>query len=143
MIPAVPTDGLPTPFAERVLDLVEGVPPGRVVAYGDVAALLGEGGARQVGRVMALWGGGVPWWRVVRADGSPAPGHEEEALRRLVADGTPLRSAGTRVDLRAARWAGPSVGPGLSDRRGGMESVGGPIVDEAARDRTRGGTRGG
>jgi hypothetical protein len=30
------------------------------------------------------------------------PGHEQEALRRLRAEGTPLR--GERVDLRTAAW---------------------------------------
>jgi alkylated DNA nucleotide flippase Atl1 len=103
-------DGLPSPYAERVLDLVERVPAGRVVTYGDVAAYLGEGGPRQVGRVMALFGGGVPWWRVVRASGHPAPGLEREALRRLRDDGTALASDGTRVDLAAARWD-PSARP--------------------------------
>jgi alkylated DNA nucleotide flippase Atl1 len=97
-------DGLPSPYAERVLDLVERVPAGRVVTYGDVAAHLREGGPRQVGRVMALFGGGVPWWRVVRASGQPAQGHEREALRRLRDDGTPLVVDGSRVDLAAARW---------------------------------------
>ena len=47
-----PSAGLPTPFAEAVLDLVEQIPPGRVMAYGDVAGALGTGGARAVGTVM-------------------------------------------------------------------------------------------
>jgi alkylated DNA nucleotide flippase Atl1 len=94
----------PTEFAERVLDLVERIPPGRVMAYGDIAEYLGEGGPRQVGRVMALWGGAVPWWRVIRADGSLPPSHTREARPRYVAEGTPLR--GERVDMRRARWDG-------------------------------------
>jgi alkylated DNA nucleotide flippase Atl1 len=53
---------------------------------------------------MALWGGAVSWWRVLRADGSPPPGHEREALRHYRAEGTPLRSGGTKVDLATARW---------------------------------------
>lgn len=57
-------------YAERVLEVAERIPPGRVMTYGDVAEWLGVGGPRQVGRVMALYGGAVPWWRVVRADGS-------------------------------------------------------------------------
>jgi alkylated DNA nucleotide flippase Atl1 len=106
--------GLPTPYAERVLDLVDCVPSGRVVAYGDVARMLGEGGPRQVGRVMALWGGGVPWWRVVRADGRPAAGHEREALRRLRGERAPLVAGGDRVDMALARWVSSS------DQRGGI-----------------------
>lgn len=101
----VPQD-LPV-YAERVLDLVERVPRGRVVTYGDAAGLLGEGSGRTVGRVMALYGGAVPWWRVVLSTGRPAPGHEAEALRRLRADGVALRgSPPDRVDLSLARWLG-------------------------------------
>lgn len=95
-----------SPYAERVLDLVERIPPGRVMAYGDIADYLGEGGPRQVGRVMSTWGGGVPWWRVVHADGTPAPGHERRCLAHWHDEGTPLR--GERVDMRLARWDGGS-----------------------------------
>ncbi|MCO5971963.1 MGMT family protein [Actinoallomurus soli] len=102
--------GDPTEFAERVLDVVERIPPGRVMAYGDVAEFLGEGGPRQVGRVMALWGGGVPWWRVIRADGSPPQCHEQRAMRHYRAEGTPLR--GERVDMRLARWTGDAAETG-------------------------------
>jgi alkylated DNA nucleotide flippase Atl1 len=99
-----PGAGLPTPFAESVLDLVEQIPPGRVMAYGDVAAALGTGGARAVGTVMARFGSGVPWHRVIRSDGSPPAGHEAEALRRHRREGTPLTASGTRIDMTAARW---------------------------------------
>lgn len=98
---------MPSPYAERVLDLVARVPAGQVVSYGDVAELLGEGGPRQVGRVLARYGGGVPWWRVLRADGSPAPGLQRKAFDALRAEGTPMRPPGDRVDMAAARWAGP------------------------------------
>ncbi|MFC0555232.1 MGMT family protein [Planotetraspora thailandica] len=98
------TRGEPTPYAERVLDVVERIPPGKVMSYGDVAEFLGEGGPRQVGRVMALWGGAVPWWRVIRADGSAADGLQSECLAHWREESTPLR--GTRVDMRKARWDG-------------------------------------
>src|SRR3954465_9469026 len=97
-------EGEPTEFAERVLEVVERIPPGRVMAYGDIAEYLGEGGPRQVGRVLALWGGAVPWWRGVRADGSPPARHETRALHHYRQEGTPLR--GDRVDMRSARWDG-------------------------------------
>ncbi len=119
---------LPTPIAERVLDLVARIPPGRVMAYGDIAAWFADNagevgeadeaggvregservtlGPRQVGRVMSRYGGGVPWWRVLRADGTHAPGVAEEGLRRLRAEGPPMRAGGTRVDMAKARWDG-------------------------------------
>lgn len=55
-------------LVERVLRAVEQVPPGRVVAYGDLAALVGIG-PRQVGSIMRHWGGNVAWWRVTNAAG--------------------------------------------------------------------------
>ncbi|GBQ00524.1 DNA-binding protein [Streptomyces spongiicola] len=109
-------------YAERVLGVAEHIPPGRVMTYGDIAEWLGEGGPRQVGRVMALYGGAVPWWRVVRSDGALLPGHEPRALRHYRAEGTPLRQAPPgavghvpRLDMRRARWDGvtrAADGPG-------------------------------
>jgi alkylated DNA nucleotide flippase Atl1 len=94
-------------YASRVLDVVDAIPAGQVMSYGDVAEFLGEGGPRQVGRVLALWGGGVAWWRVVHADGSLLVGHERAALTRYEAEGTPLRHTGDgaapRIDMRKAR----------------------------------------
>ncbi|KOV92366.1 MGMT family protein [Streptomyces sp. NRRL B-3648] len=105
-------DALPE-YAERVLDVAERIPPGRVMTYGDVAEWLAEGGPRQVGRVMALYGSAVPWWRVVRSDGVLLPGHELRALARYREEGTPLKQAGPstdghlpRLDIRRARWDG-------------------------------------
>jgi alkylated DNA nucleotide flippase Atl1 len=98
----------PPDYAERVLGVTERIPPGCVMSYGDIAEYLGEGGPRQVGSVMAQWGGGVAWWRVIHADGSFLAGHEREALARYQAEGTPLRRARdgavTGVDMRRARW---------------------------------------
>lgn len=85
-----------------MLDVVEAIPRGRVMAYGDIAEFVGEGGPRQVGKVMSTWGGAVPWHRVVHADGTPATCHDGEALRLLRADRTPMR--GDRVDMKLARW---------------------------------------
>lgn len=95
-----------TDYAERVLDAVERIPSGRVLSYGDVAEYIAEGGPRQVGAVMSAWGGGVCWWRVIRADGNPPPGHETRALRRYVEEGTPMRPRSARVDMSRARWDG-------------------------------------
>jgi alkylated DNA nucleotide flippase Atl1 len=90
-----------------VLDLVEHVPAGRATTYGDLATIAAEIGgvrvtARAVGRIMATADRDVPWWRVVAHDGRLPPGLEDEARRRLHADGCPMR--GDRVDLSRARW---------------------------------------
>jgi methylated-DNA-protein-cysteine methyltransferase related protein len=95
--------GSPEDYVEAVLDAVEQIPPGHVATYGDIAELVGRGGPRQVGQVMAKHGASVPWWRVVRSDGRPARSLENEALTRLLAESTPIRNG--RVDLRHARYA--------------------------------------
>lgn len=78
-------------YVEQVLSVVERIPSGRVMAYGEIAEVVGSGGPRQVGWVMSHYGGGVPWWRVVRADGRPADCHAGEAVRRLRSEGAPFR----------------------------------------------------
>jgi alkylated DNA nucleotide flippase Atl1 len=90
-------------YVEAVLSLVERVPSGRVTTYGAIAEHVGRGGPRAVGRVMAVHGGPVPWWRVVRADGSLPPSHGTEALHEYRVEGTPLSPTG-RPDLRRAFW---------------------------------------
>ena len=90
-------------YGEAVLSLFEAVPPGRVTTYGALADAVGSRGPRSVGRVMSTYGGSVPWWRVVRADGSLPPSHDEEARAHYLDEGTPFRSSG-RVDMRRAAW---------------------------------------
>lgn len=85
-----------------VLDLVDAIPPGRVMSYGDIAEYLGISSPRQVGRVMSTHGHEVPWQRVVMSDGRPAPHHEREQLAQLRVDATPI--VGGRVDMVRARW---------------------------------------
>lgn len=87
---------------ERVLELVAGVPARRVTTYGALAAGVDGCGPRQVGRIIADHGDGVPWWRVVRADGTPAACHAGTAPTLLREEGTPMR--GTKVDLATALW---------------------------------------
>ena len=100
----MPTDDTED-FVEAVLALVERIPIGRVMSYGAIAEAVGRGGPRQVGAVMARYGGGVPWYRVVTASGRTPPGHEQEALRRLREEGVPLR--GQYVNMRLAAWYPP------------------------------------
>jgi alkylated DNA nucleotide flippase Atl1 len=92
-------------YTERVLQCVEQVPRGRVTTYGAIAevvgAVMGGGGPRLVGSVMAAHGGPVPWWRVVRAHGSLPSSHQGEARLRYLEEGTPVRASGN-VDIKAA-----------------------------------------
>ena len=94
-------------YVELVLQCAESVPRGRVTTYGAIADVVGErlgrGGPRLVGNVMAQHGGAVTWWRVVRADGSLPPSHDDEARQAYLEEGTPLRPSGA-VDLGRAFW---------------------------------------
>ena len=113
----------PEEYLEHVLSCVERVPRGRVTTYGAIAevvgAALGGGGPRQVGSIMAAYGGPVPWWRVVRAYVYLPPSHDDEARQRYLEEGTPLRPSG-KIDLKAAFWRPPDV-----IRAGGGGSQGG------------------
>jgi alkylated DNA nucleotide flippase Atl1 len=99
-------------YAEQVLRIVEQVPRGRVTTYGLIAEVLadalGRGGPRTVAGVMASHGAAVTWWRVVRADGSLPERLAIEARQEYLAEGTPLRRAGS-VDLAKAVWLPPDI----------------------------------
>jgi methylated-DNA-protein-cysteine methyltransferase-like protein len=96
----------PQEYVEEVLALVESIPEGRVMSYGAVADALaersGRNSPRQIGRIMALHGGGVPWHRVCNSAGRLPPGHEQEARARLLAEGVAMR--GDRVLIAQAEW---------------------------------------
>ena len=81
--------------AQEVLRRVCSVPAGGVTTYGDLC----PGAPRFAGAVLAACEEpGVPWHRVVRADGSLAKGERQRQL--LEREGVPFR--GRRVEMSAA-----------------------------------------
>jgi len=80
---------------EQILARVRRIPPGYVRTYGD----LSPGAPRYAGTVLRKTTEELPWWRVVRADGSLAKGERQAALLRE--EGVAVRRG--RVDLRVAR----------------------------------------
>jgi alkylated DNA nucleotide flippase Atl1 len=98
------SDAVVDDLVERVLAVVEQIPPGRVLAYGDVAELAGGLSAQDVGQVLRRHGDRVPWWRVLRADGTPAPHLHEQQLSLLRAEQTPMVPFAESVDMARARW---------------------------------------
>jgi Predicted methylated DNA-protein cysteine methyltransferase len=99
-------------FVEAVLGIVDQIPEGMVLAYGDVAEMLGQGGPRQIGAVMSRYGSSVTWWRVIRASGDAPEGLQDEALAHWREEGTALvrgALAGRRVDMGLARWNGDGL----------------------------------
>ena len=83
----------------EVLARVRAIPRGCVATYGDIS----PGAPRYTGWVLKQsFEPGLPWHRVVRADGSLAKGERQRAL--LAAEDVPFRPDG-RVDIGMARWA--------------------------------------
>ena len=86
---------------EAVFDVVDRIPPGRVSTYGAIGRLVGVG-PRRVARALSSGGGAVPWYRVVRADGTAAEPVRAQQLELLAGEGVPVRRG--RVDLAAVAW---------------------------------------
>jgi len=78
-----------------IIDRIRDIPPGSVQTYGDIDRTA----PRLVGRVLATTHQGLPWHRVIRADGSIPKGKRQREL--LLEEGVPMR--GDRVDLDRAR----------------------------------------
>lgn len=87
---------------ERVREVIASVPAGKVATYGDIAAVAGAPSPRMIGRILSEDGQDVPWHRVLRANGRPAPHLVREQLARLRAEG--VLADGDRVNLREYRW---------------------------------------
>jgi methylated-DNA-protein-cysteine methyltransferase related protein len=102
------------PFYRLVYRVVRRVPRGKVVTYGQVAAILGQPrGARAVGMALAALRppllGLVPWQRVINAAGrcSHRDGFSAAVQRDLLErEGVRFDRRG-KVDLRRYRWKGP------------------------------------
>jgi methylated-DNA-protein-cysteine methyltransferase related protein len=93
-------------FERAVLARLRALRPGEVVTYAEVAEEAGfAGAARAVGNILAR-SEGLPWWRVVTADGRLVPGHEAVQARKLRAEGVAIRSG------RVVRAATPPGGRG-------------------------------
>lgn len=96
--------------------MVEAIPPGRVMTYGDIAIILTARaeraglaevyGPRMVGFVLSRFGSALPWWRVIRSTGHPPRGHQERAWPHYREEDTPLigPAENYRIDLKRARF---------------------------------------
>ena len=81
-----------TEFEQRVRRIIQGLRPGEVSTYGEIAEEAGyPRAARAVGTLLARTEG-LPWWRVVNAGGRLVPGHEEAQAGRLRAEGVEVRN---------------------------------------------------
>lgn len=84
-----------TPWLRAVRRAVTAIPRGQTASYARVALMAGKpGAARAVVRALHELDD-VPWWRVIRSDGTIAPPMLERQRRRLVAEGVVVK--GRRV----------------------------------------------
>lgn len=86
---------------QTIYERVRRVPEGFVTTYSD----LSPGAPRHAGRALSLAPADVPWWRVVRSDGSLPKGAEQRA--RLLAEDVPMR--GSKVAIEEARMPAEAI----------------------------------
>lgn len=99
---------------QRIYDAVKRIPRAHVVTYGQLARLLRvRGGARTVGYAMAGCpsGQGIPWHRVVGADGKLLPREPYASKQRMLLETEGTQFVGMKVDLPAHQW-----NPGKRDK---------------------------
>lgn len=95
-------------YRERVYEIVRTIPPGRVMTYGQLAEILGEGYTpRTIGFVMHGSGDTIPWHRVINAQGACSTGRvvlpHDKQQRMLEAEGVIFNQRG-RCDLKNYLW---------------------------------------
>lgn len=111
----------PAEFNALVWEIVREIPSGQVFTYGQIASLIPPPagipekdyrawGARWVGGAMAACPEGIPWQRVINAQGkiSLRPGGGGQRQRELLEDEGIQFDERDRIDLKRHQWDGPS-----------------------------------
>ncbi|HLO00628.1 MAG TPA: MGMT family protein [Pyrinomonadaceae bacterium] len=110
-------------YRERVFRIVRMIPRGRVMTYGQIAEILGEGYTpRTVGFVMHSSDDKTPWHRVINAQGGCSTRglvlpHDKQQ-RMLEAEGVRFNERG-RCELKDHLW----IPDNLSQRKGRAKKV--------------------
>jgi methylated-DNA-protein-cysteine methyltransferase-like protein len=90
-------------YRERVYKIVRRIPRGRVMTYGQIAELLGEGYTpRTVGFAMHSAPDGTPWHRVLNAQGATSTGRivlPHDKQQRLLEQEGVVFNQNNRCDL--------------------------------------------
>ena len=96
----------PSPFKQLVESYVAAIPYGRVMTYGQLAALSGRPqAARVVGGIAHFGDPDLPWHRVVAKHGGLArgyPGGRRAHMKHLLDEGVQFN--GSLVDMEKAMW---------------------------------------
>lgn len=98
------------PFTKRVIQIIQTIPAGRVMTYGQVAAAAGNPrSARQVVRILHTMSQkhALPWHRIINAKGeiSFTENHQRDHLE---AEGIEFGLTG-KIDLTHYRWFPPDI----------------------------------
>ncbi|MFC5450572.1 MGMT family protein [Paenibacillus aestuarii] len=100
------------PYTKQVVEIIQSIPEGYVMTYGQIAALAGSPrGARQVVRILHTLSGmhKLPWHRVVNAKGEIAIQEEESRFKQMLylsSEGVEVDSEG-RIELEKYRYNPP------------------------------------
>lgn len=105
-------------FRERVYALVAQIPCGRVMTYGQLAALCGNARAsRIVGGIAHFGDPDLPWQRVVNKNGGLAagyPGGRAAHAEHLRSEGVAVSPDNT-IDIHTLLWWPPGMEPGQQE----------------------------
>jgi len=85
------------PFTERVIDIIQSIPEGKIMTYGQIAKIAGSPrGARQVVRILHSMSDryNLPWHRVINAKGEIAIKDDESHFVQVAS----LKSEGIEFD---------------------------------------------
>ena len=97
-------------FKNRVNELVAQIPKGKVMTYGQIAALCGRPrAARMVGGIAHHGDTGLPWHRIVKKDGGLAegyPGGTQGHRAALEVEGVRFTGSSRIADMHKRLWQG-------------------------------------
>lgn len=100
-----------TPFTQKVITIIQSIPEGRVMTYGQIAELAGSRrAARQVVRVLHSMSQkhGLPWHRVVNVKGQVVIKDDAsyfEQVATLQSEGVDVNDEGY-INLEKYQWKG-------------------------------------
>ena len=111
-------------YRQRVYKIVRRIPAGRVMTYGQIAEILGEGYTpRTIGFVMHGSDDATPWHRVVNAQGGCSTGRvvvpHDKQQRMLEAEGIKFSKSG-KCALETYLWIPGKVRDKISKERGSL-----------------------
>jgi methylated-DNA-protein-cysteine methyltransferase-like protein len=95
-------------FKKDIYKIVESIPEGKVMTYGQIAVICGKPrAARIVGGVAHYGDPKLPWHRVVKKDGSLAEGYPGGVIGHQAAlelEGIKFNSQGKIINMKTSSW---------------------------------------